>query len=75
MMELERVLRPLGASVGITPGSDWHGIPARKYIDLREDSKTTSDTKSGSDPTSSCFLQTYLSTRANVQHHSMDSFT
>ena len=48
MVELEWVLRPLGASVGIALRSDWHGTPARKYIDPREDSK------SGSDPTSCC---------------------
>ena len=38
-MGLERVLQPQGAS-GITPGNEWHGIPARKYIGPREDSKT-----------------------------------
>ena len=40
-LNLERVLQPLGVLLGISQGNEWHGTPARKYIDPREDSKTT----------------------------------
>jgi hypothetical protein len=65
-MEMERILQPQGAS-GITPGNEWHGIPARKYIGLREDSKTTDVrlldlVQIMHDGTK----RTYISTRANA---------
>ena len=74
-MVLERVLQPLGASLGIAQGSEWHGTLAQKYIDLREDSKPTDEAKADSDNIM-LNTRTYIATRAYIQHDSTtDLFT